>query len=214
MTQPEPAPKPVVQSEGRTVNGTLKFLLETGPVLAFFGAYMYFKDETFLINGTEYGGFIAVTVAFIPVILAATAILWALSGRLSKMQVLTAILVIFSGGISFWFNDERFIKIRPTIMFSIFAAILFFGLARGRSYLEYLMEDLIPLQREGWLILTKRFAMLFAGLAVFNEIAWRSLSTEVYVTVDTFGVPIAIFAFFFTQTKLFTVYAIEEEPEA
>jgi len=188
--------------------------LETGPVLAYFAAYMYFKDETFLINGTEYGGFIAVTVAFIPVILAATAILWALSGKLSKMQVLTAVLVIFSGGISFWFNDERFIKIRPTIMFSLFAAILFFGLLRGRSYLEYLMEDLIPLQRAGWLILTKRFAMLFAGLAVFNEIAWRSLSTEVYVTVDTFGVPIAIFAFFFMQTKLFTAYAIEDEPEA
>lgn len=201
------------KSEGRPVNGTVKFLLETGPVLGFFAAYMYFKDETFLINGTEYGGFIAVTVAFIPVILLATAVLWALSGKLSKMQVLTAILVIFSGGISFWFNDERFIKIRPTIMFSIFAAILFFGLMRGRSYLEYLMEDLIPLQHEGWMLLTKRFAMLFAGLAVFNEIAWRSLSTEVYVTVDTFGVPLAIFAFFFTQTKLFSTYGIDEDPK-
>lgn len=199
------------KSQGRPVNGGLKFLLETGPVLGFFAAYMWFKDETFLINGTEYGGFIAVTVAFIPVILAATAILWALSGKLSKMQVLTAVLVIFSGGISFWFNDERFIKIRPTIMFSIFAAILFFGLTRGRSYLEYLMEDLIPLKHEGWMILTKRFAMLFAGLAVFNEIAWRSLSTEVYVTVDTFGVPIAIFAFFFAQSKLFTTYSTDEE---
>ena len=214
MTQPDPAPETAPTTHGRPVNGTVKFLLETGPVLAFFAAYMYFKDETFLIRGTEYGGFIAVTVAFIPIILVATAILWALSGKLSKMQVLTAVLVIFSGGSSFWFNDERFIKIRPTIMFSIFATILFFGLMRGRSYLEYLMEDLIPLQREGWLILTKRFAMLFAGLAVFNEIAWRSLSTEVYVTVDTFGVPLAIFAFFFTQTKLFTTYAIEEDPEA
>lgn len=205
---------PDTKTEARPVNGGVKFLLETGPVLAFFAAYMWFKDEVFVINGTEYGGFIMVTVAFIPVILLATAILWKLSGKLSKMQVLTAVLVIFSGGISFWLNDERFIKIRPTIMFSIFAAILSFGLWRGRSYLEFLMEDLIPLRHEGWMILTKRFAMLFAGLAVFNEIAWRNLSTEVYVTVDTFGVPLAIFAFFFTQTKLFTTYSTDDDSKA
>jgi intracellular septation protein len=203
MTKPTPAP-------ARKINGGLKFALETGPVLAFFAAYFWLKDEVFTVNGTEYGGFIFVTVAFIPLILVCTAILWALTGRVSRMQVLTAVMVTVFGGLSFWMNDERFIKMRPTIMFSFFAATLAFGVWRGQSYLEFLMNELMPLQHAGWMILTRRFAIFFACMAIANEIVWRNFSTETYVTVDTFGVPLAIFAFFMAQSRLFTTYAVPE----
>ena len=191
----------------------LKFALEFGPVLAFFVAYLRLKDQTFTFGGTEYEGFILVTAAFVPLLLICTGILWALSGHLSRMQIMTAILVVVFGGLSVWFNDDRFFKMKPTIIYLAFAGILFWGLFRGKSYLEYVMEGLIPLKAEGWMILTKRVAMFFAALAVTNELVWRLMSTEAWVNFKTFGLTAAIFVFFMTQSGLFQKYADDQGSE-
>ena len=88
------------------------------------------------------------------------------------------------------------------------AAILFLGIAQGKSYLSMLMDEALPMQHEGWMILTRRLALFFAGLAVANELVWRLLSTEAWVNFKTFGLTIALFAFFMTQGKLMERYAL------
>lgn len=191
----------------------MKALLEYGPILAFFVGYMLLKGRTFTVGGQEYNGFIAVTAMFIPLLALATFVQWRLSGKISKMQIVTLVLVVVFGGMSVWFNDERFFKMKPTMIYLIFAGLLGFGLMRGESYLEAVMGDNLPLKREGWMILTRRMLVFFLGLAVFNEVVWRSFSTGTWVTFKTFGLTIATFAFFLGQMKLFGEYGIDEDQE-
>ena len=183
----------------RQVNPVVKNVLELGPALGFFAVYTWLKDETFTFGGTDYSGFIVVTAGFVPVLLASILALWWLSGKVSRMQVLTAVLVIVFGGLTVWFNDERFFKMKTTIVYGLFAAILATGLLVGRSWLEYVIGELIPMQREGWMILTRRVTAAFAALAIGNEVVWRTMSTETWVAVETFGFPIALFLFLWLQ---------------
>jgi intracellular septation protein len=127
------------------------------------------------------------------------------------MQVVTAILVIIFGGLSIWFNDERFFKMKPTIIYLIFAGLLAFGLLRKKSYLAYVMESMIPMEPAGWNILTKRVAFFFFSLAVANEIIWRNMSTDTWVNFKTFGITGAVFVFFILQSGLFKRYGVEPQ---
>lgn len=197
----------------KQVSQGVKSALELGPVLLFFVAYLRMKDETYTLGGIEYSGFIVVTALFVPLLLASIAILWKLTGKLSRMQVLTAFMVIFFGGLTIWFNDERFFKIKTTIVYSFFAVVLGIGLAMGKSWLEFVMDDLMPLKPEGWMILTKRLTIAFAALAVANEIVWRTMSTDAWVKIETFGFPVALFVFFMSQSWLFQKYSDEPESE-
>ena len=197
-------------AEAKKINTWLKLGLELGPVILFFVAYGRLKDQTFTIAGTDYGGFIIVTAFFIPLLLISTGILWKLTGHLSRMQVVTAVLVIVFGGLSVWFNDERFFKMKPTMIYLFFGGTLAIGLLQGKSYLQFVMEEAMPLQDEGWMILTKRLALFFIVLAVLNEVIWRGFSTDTWVTFKTFGLTAAVFLFFMTQGKLFSQYGVEQ----
>lgn len=197
----------------KRIHPLLKIVLELGPIILFFVAYTKLKDETFTIWGKDYEGFIVVTAGFIPILLLSTVILWALSGKLSKMQVMTAVLVVVFGGLSVWFNDERFFKMKPTIIYVLFGGILGIGLLRGQSYLQAVMDEAMPLKPEGWMILTKRICVFFLALAVLNEIVWRTMSTEAWVNFKTFGLTAALFLFFLTQSRLFSKYTAENNTE-
>ena len=192
----------------KKVSGAVKMLLELGPVALFFIGYIKLKDQVFTFGGTEYAGFIVVTAAFIPLMLISTGILWALTGKLSKMQIMTVVLVVVFGGLSVWLNDDRFFKMKPTMIYALFAAILGFGLLRGQSYLKSVMGEVLPMEEAGWMIITKRLALFFALLAVLNEVIWRGFSTEVWVNFKTFGLTAAVFLFFMTQSKVFSTYGI------
>jgi intracellular septation protein len=198
---------------GRQVNPVVKNVLELGPALGFFAVYTWLKDRTFTLGGTDYSGFIVVTAGFVPVLLASILALWWLSGKVSRMQVLTAVLVIVFGGLTVWFNDERFFKMKTTIVYGLFAAILGTGLLIGRSWLEYVIGELIPMQRQGWMILTRRVTAAFAALAVGNEVVWRTMSTETWVAVETFGFPILLFLFLWLQIIGLQKYMIEDSAE-
>lgn len=197
----------------KQISPILKQGLELGPIILFFVAYLFFKDDTFTIGGTEYDGFILVTALFVPLILASTGILWWLTGSLNKMQVMTAVLVTFFGGLTVWLNDDRFIKMKPTLIYLIFGGALGVGLLQGQSYLRYLMGEMIPMQPEGWMKLTKRMCAFFFGLAILNEVIWRGFSTETWVYFKTFGLTAAVFAFFITQAGLFQTYAVEDNED-
>lgn len=194
----------------KEINPFLRSALEYGPVLLFFLAYLRLKDRQFLIGGTEYDGFIVVTAAFIPLLVAATGLLWMLTGRISRMQVATVVLVVIFGGLSVWLNDDRFFKMKPTMIYLLFGGILAVGLMRGQSYLKYVMEEMVPLQDAGWLILTRRLMLCFFGLAVANEIVWRSFPTETWVYFKTFGLTTAVFVFFMSQGRLFQTYGTDK----
>ena len=198
----------------RPINPILKQVLELGPTLVFFLLYLRLRDDTFTWGGREYSGFIVATIAFIPVLLAAMAVLWWLTGKLSRMQIFTAVMVLFFGGLTAWFNDERFFKMKTTIVYGFFAAILGAGLLTGRSWLQWIMGDMLPMQDEGWMKLTQRLAGMFAALAIANEIIWRTQSTDLWVTLETFAFPVVLFLFLWTQIVMLQRYLIEDKPDS
>ena len=126
---------------------------------------------------------------------------------------MTLVLVVVFGGLTIWFNDGRFFKMKPTMIYLLFGGVLGFGLLRGTSYLRFAMEELMPLQDEGWMKLTRRITLFFFALAAANEFVWRTMSTDAWVNFKTFGLPVAIFAFFMTQGRLFSDYAINDEAQ-
>jgi intracellular septation protein len=194
----------------RELNPLVKMAFELGPLVAFFIAFGRMKDNTYTFFGTEYSGFITVTAAFIVVMLVTTAILWALTGTLSKMQILSLVLVVIMGGLTVYLNDEMFIKMKPTLLFGFFGVVLGVGLLRGRSFLRDVMDAALPLQPQGWMILTRRLALFFISLAVANELIWRFGSTEAWVFFKTFGDTLALLAFFASQYPLLVKYSTEE----
>ncbi len=195
----------------KKINPMLKLALELGPILLFFIGFSRMKDQTFHILGKDYSGFIVMTAVFIALIVAATGLLWALTGKLSKMQIMTLVLVVVMGGLSVWLNDERFIKMKPTLLYLAFGGILGFGLLRGQSYLSAVMEEALPLAQEGWMILTRRLTAFFFALAIANETVWRLMSTEAWVNFKTFGLTAALFLFFMSQAKVLDRYGLPED---
>lgn len=198
-------------SEEKQINPFLKMALELGPVVAFFVVYMKIKDQTFNIGGVDYQGFIIATAGFIPLLLITSGIVWWLTGKIARMQIAVLVLVIVFGGLSIWFNDPQFFKMKPTILYLLFGCTLGFGLLRGKSYLKYVMEEVLPMAEEGWMILTRRVTALFFTLAVMNEMIWRTMSEENWVYFKTFGLTAAVFIFFMTQSRLFQKYGIADE---
>ncbi|MGJ8624113.1 MAG: inner membrane-spanning protein YciB [Yoonia sp.] len=194
----------------KTINPVLKQVLELGPTLAFFLIYLRIKDDTFVVGGVEYTGFIISALIFVPILLVAMGILWAMTGKLSRMQVFTAFMVIFFGGLTAYFNDERFFKMKTSIVYGCMAALLGIGLLRGQSYLQYVMEEFLPMEQEGWMIFTRRLCLMFFALAIANEIIWRTQSTDLWVKLETFAFPAILFVFLWVQIVGLQKYLIEE----
>jgi intracellular septation protein len=194
----------------RRISPALKFALDFGPILLFFAGYFLVRERTFQVGGTDYSGFILITALFVPVMIVATLALWRLTGRVSPMQIVTLVVVVVFGGLTIWFNDERFFKMKPTIIYALFAAALAFGLMRGRSYLQLVMDEVVPMRHEGWMILTRRLALFFAALAIANEVVWRNFSEATWVSFKTFGLSALVFAFFVLQARLFEAYGTDK----
>lgn len=197
----------------KPINPILKQVLELGPTLVFFLIYLRIRDETFTVAGSDYSGFIVAALVFVPILLAAMGVLWFLTGKLSRMQVFTAFMVIFFGGLTAYFNDERFFKMKTTIVYGVMSGLLGIGLLRGQSYLQYVMEEFLPMRQEGWMIFTRRLCFMFAALAIANEAIWRTQSTDVWVKLETFAFPAVLFVFLWVQIIGLQKYLIED-PDA
>ena len=190
--------RPPGDPERKELQPLLKLALELGPLLIFFAAYTKF-------------GFMVATGTFMVAVLVALTASWLLTGRLAIMPLVTGIVVMVFGGLTLYFNDDTFFKMKPTIIYLLFGGILGWGLLQGRSYLHYVMEGMMPLTNEGWLILTRRLMFFFLSLAVLNELIWRTQTEEIWVYFKTFGLTAAIFLFFMTQTRLFRDHSTEED---
>ncbi|GAA6192976.1 inner membrane-spanning protein YciB [Phaeobacter sp. NW0010-22] len=198
----------------KDINPIMKQVLELGPTLAFFLLYIRIKENTYTMGGVDYSGFIVATLLFVPILLAAMGALWFLTGKLSRMQIFTAFMVIFFGGLTAWFNDERFFKMKTTLVYGFFTVTLGIGLLQGRSYLAFVLNEMLPMENEGWMILTRRLCLAFAVLAVANEVVWRTMSTDLWVKIETFGFPLALMAFLMLQFSLLQRYLIDPDQES
>jgi intracellular septation protein len=212
---------PAAGADGATLKGRimerpplsplLKQVLELGPIAIFALVYVMMRGETVTLGARDYAGFIVAVAVFTPLQLISVALIKTLSGKVSRMQVATLVLVLVLGGITVGLNDERFFKMKSTFVFGAFGALLFIGLARGQSWLAYLLEGALPITQEGWIILTRRMAWFFIGVAVLNEIIWRNFSTDAYVVWDTLGQMGAMMGFFAANYGL--IAAHWQEPE-
>lgn len=153
----------------------IKLLVELGPLVVFF------------IGNSRYGIF-AGTGAFMIATLIALAVSRALLGRVPTMPLVSGFFVIVFGGLTLWLQDDQFIKLKPTIVNGLFAAILFGGLAAGKSLLKIVFGDVFRLTEEGWRQLTFRWGAFFLVLAILNEIVWRWFSTDFWVSFKVFGI--------------------------
>jgi intracellular septation protein len=198
----------------RPINPVLRQTLELGPTLVFFALYMAIRDDSFVLAGTEYSGFIVAALAFVPVMLAAMAVLWWLTGHVSRLQIFTAFMVIFFGGLTAWFNDERFFKMKTSIVYGCFAGLLGIGLLRGQSYLAWVMAGMLPMQDKGWMILTRRLTFGFVVLAAANEFVWRTMSDDAWVKIETFGFPLLLFGFLWWQVMALQKYMIDPDQDS
>src|SRR5215467_5288050 len=200
----------------------LKLALDLGPLVLFFVATMrptlfeplvtpFLSAE--LLTGPHAGIFTATTI-FIPAVLIALAIGYAKTRHLPVMPVVTAIVVVVFGGATLILQDEEFIKLKPTIIYVLFGAVLLGGLAFGKPLLGMVLDSVFKLTEEGWRKLTLRWALFFFALAILNEIVWRTQSTDVWVAFKVFGVlPISV-VFAALQVPLMTKYTVAEGAEA
>jgi intracellular septation protein len=156
-------------------NPHMKLLIEFGPLAAF--GIAYFTAGIFWATG----------VVMVTSILALVAS-WMQFGRLLPVPLMTAVMVVVFGGLTFWLHDPSFIKIKPTIINLLFAGVLLFGLMTGRPLLKLLLGEAFNLTEEGWRKLSFRWAMFFLALAALNELVWRSFSEAVWVNFKVFGI--------------------------
>ena len=206
----EPAPN---APDHRTVNPLLKLALELGPLGVFFfanarGEWIVERVPALAPIGEPI--FLA-TALFMVAMLISLSVSLALTRTLPIMPLVTAVVVVVFGGLTLWLHDETFIKMKPTIVNTLFGAVLLGGLLFGKSLLGYVFDSVFRLTDEGWRKLTLRWGLFFLLLALLNEIVWRTASTDMWVNFKVFGIMPITLVFTLFQLPLINRYSIPEE---
>jgi intracellular septation protein len=173
-----------------------KLATELGPLIVFF------------VANAKFNLFVA-TGAFMVAIVAAMIASYVVVRHVPMMAIVTAVIVLVFGTLTLVLHDETFIKVKPTIIYGLFAAILGGGLLFGRSFIAILFNQMFNLTPKGWRILTMRWALFFLGMAALNEVIWRTQSTDFWVAFKAFGaIPITMI-FAMTQMPVIKRYHLE-----
>jgi intracellular septation protein len=173
-----------------------KLATELGPLLVFFSV-----NATFHL-------FVA-TAAFMVAIVAAMIASYAVTRHVPIMALVTGIVVLVLGTLTLVLHDETFIKVKPTIIYSLFALVLGGGLLFGRSFIAIMFDQMFNLTPRGWRILTLRWTLFFLAMALLNEVIWRTQSTDFWVAFKAFGVIPLTMIFAITQMPLIKRYHLE-----
>ena len=201
------------------LNPGLKLVLELGPLMVFFLANN--KPDWFrpllarflspeLISG-ERGGIFTATAAFMIAMLISLGLMWHLARTLPVMPVVSGIVVLVFGGLTLYLQDDLFIKLKPTIVNSLFGAALLGGLAFGKPLLPYVLDSVFKLNAEGWKKLTFRWGIFFFILAALNEIVWRTQTTDFWVGFKVWAVMPLTMIFAMAQIGLINRHAAAED---
>lgn len=159
-----------------------RMLVDFGPLAVFFLVNT-------LMGGPQLARVLAATAAFMVAIFVAMGLsLWK-TRHISPMLWITGVLVLVFGGLTLWFHDATFIKVKPTIVYAMFAIVLIYGLITGKPLLQTLLESAYPgLSERGWRLLTVNWACFFVAMAILNEIVWRTQSWDFWVAFKLWGV--------------------------
>ena len=197
------------------VNPVLKLALELGPLMVFFFANArgeWLAERFPVLAGLGEPIFVA-TALF----MAATAIAlfasWMITRSLPIMPLVSGVVVLVFGALSLWLHNDMFIKMKPTIINTLFGTVLLGGLFFGRSLLGYVFDAAFHLDAEGWKKLTLRWGLFFLFLALVNEVVWRSFSTDAWVTFKVWGIMPITLIFTLSQMPLIMRHSIEEKLE-
>ena len=188
-----------VQASARPpIHPALKLALDLGPLVVFF------------IANSRWGIF-AATATFMAAAIAAFAVSYGLTRRVPLMALISTVVVIVFGGLTLVLHDALFIKLKPTIIYTLFGAILLGGLAAGKPLLAVVFDQMFHLTEAGWRKLTLRWALFFFALAIANEVVWRTQSTDFWVAFKVFGVMPLTLLFAALQYPLLTRYEARAE---
>src|SRR3954465_12110425 len=202
----------------KQLNPFLKLALEMGPLLLFFFANS--RPALFMplvgpllpaaVSGDKASIFVP-TAVFMVAILVSLAVSYALTRHLPVMAMVTAVVVVVFGGLTLVLHDDTFIKMKPTIIYLLFAGILLGGLFFNKPLLAVVFDAVFHLTDEGWRKLTLRWGIFFLALAVLNEIVWRTQTTDFWVSFKVFGVVPLTLIFAALQYPLLQKYAAQKE---
>jgi len=174
-TAAEPDPEIAEKTDGKPGLGPFaRLAVEAGPLVVFF-----------VVNRMD--GIMAGTAAFMAATLVSVVMSHRLDRRVPLMPLISCGFVLLFGGLTLALDDALFIKIKPTVVNLLFAAVLGAGLVLRRSFLKMLMGAMLELDDAGWRILTLRWAVFFVVLAALNEIVWRTMSTDAWVNFKVFA---------------------------
>ena len=174
-----------------------KLLIDIGPLAVFFIFYTRGDLKTAILP-FMIATIIAVLFSYI------------LEKKIPIMPTVGAVIILIFGGLTIYFDNETFFKMKPTIINLLFAGILYGGVILNKSLLRYLLGAALKLQDEGWDILTKRWIGFFIALAILNEIIWRTQTTDIWVNFKVFGILPITFIFTLTQFSTIKKYQIED----
>lgn len=179
------------------IHPVLKLALEMGPLALFF------------LTNYKFGIFPATGVLMVGVVVALAAS-YILTKRVPIMPLVTAIAVLVFGGLTLYLNDDHFIKLKPTIVNTLFGAALLGGLAFGKPLLPLVFDSMLKLTFEGWRKLTLRWGLFFLFLAILNEVVWRTQSNDFWVSFKVFGTMPLTLLFTLAQVPLIMKYEDKE----
>ena len=174
-----------------------KLLIDIGPLAVFFIFYTR-------------SGLQASILPFMVATIIAVLFSYILEKKIPIMPTVGAAIVLLFGGLTIYFDNDVFFKMKPTIINILFAVILYGGILINKHLLKYLLGAALKLEEAGWKILTQRWIGFFIALAILNEIVWRTQSTDVWVNFKVFGILPITFIFTMTQFPLIKKYQIED----
>ncbi|MBS3647952.1 septation protein A [Pseudaminobacter sp. 19-2017] len=199
----------------KEINPLLKLALELGPLLVFFFANTRgeWLAKTFPVLGEMGQPIFIATGLFMVATAIALVASWVLTRTLPIMPLVSGIVVFVFGALTLWLQDDIFIKMKPTIVNTLFGAVLLGGLAFGKPLLGYVFDAAFRLDAEGWRKLTFRWGLFFLFLAVVNEVVWRSFSTDTWVAFKVWGIMPITLLFTFSQMPLIMRHSLEERAQ-
>ena len=179
-------------------------LLDYGPLLVFFIAYK--------LAGSGLQGSLVATFAFMVAVILSIAIGLAVVKRVSPMVWISTILILGFGAITLYLRDPKFIQMKPTVIYIGFAVLLGGGLLRGKPLLKWLFGPVFPgLTQEGWMKLSRNWALFFVGLAIANEIMRATLDFDTWLTVKVWGVTIVSLVFAIANMPMLLRHGLDPE---
>ncbi|MGB3503096.1 MAG: septation protein A [Mesorhizobium sp.] len=212
MNQPifEPAPTDPRKKE---LNPMLKLALELGPLLVFFfaNARGEWLVSHFPVLADLGGPLFIATGLFMAATAISLVVSWSLTRTLPIMPLVSGVVVFVFGGLTLWLQDATFIKMKPTIVNTMFGVVLLAGLFFGKSLLGYVFDSAFKLDAEGWRKLTLRWGLFFLFLAVVNEVVWRNFSEDTWVAFKVWGIMPITVIFTMLQMPLIMRHSVEEK---